>query len=50
MKTEEVNIPKTMSTQHPDNVNVPEWCTDHVIDGNAEVYEAFYAYETLGCQ
>ena len=21
-----------------------------VIDGNAEVYEAFYAYETLGCQ
>ena len=50
MKAEEVNIPRTMSTQHPDNVNVPEWCTDHVIDGNAEVYEAFYAYETLGCQ
>ncbi|MGD6809208.1 MAG: phosphoenolpyruvate carboxylase [Candidatus Bathyarchaeia archaeon] len=49
MKTE-VNIPKTMSTQHPDNVNVPEWCKAPVIDGNAEVFEAYYAYETLGCQ
>ncbi|MDR2707958.1 MAG: phosphoenolpyruvate carboxylase [Nitrososphaerota archaeon] len=46
----EVSIPKTMSTQHPDNVNVPEWCKAHVIDGNAEVFEAYYAYETLGCQ
>ncbi len=50
MKIDEVNIPKTMSTQHPDNVNVPQWCNDQVIDGNAEVHEAFYAYETLGCQ
>jgi phosphoenolpyruvate carboxylase len=47
---DEVIIPKTMSTQHPDNVNVPEWCSDQVIDGNAEVFEAYYAYETLGCQ
>jgi phosphoenolpyruvate carboxylase len=46
----EVSIPKTMSTQHPDNVNVPEWCKASVIDGNAEVFEAYYAYETLGCQ
>jgi phosphoenolpyruvate carboxylase len=46
----DVNIPKTMSTQHPDNVNVPEWCKATVIDGNAEVFEAYYAYETLGCQ
>lgn len=43
-------IPKTMSTQHPDNANIPEWSEGEVIDGNAEVYEAFYAYETLGCQ
>lgn len=50
MKNDEVNIPKTMSTQHPDNVNVPEWCKAPVIDGNAEVFEAYYAYETLGCQ
>lgn len=39
-----------MSTQHPDNVNTPEWSKDEVIDGNAEVFEAFYAYSALGCQ
>ncbi len=43
-------IPKTMSTQHPDNANVPEWSQGEVIDGNVEVYEAYYAYSTLGCQ
>ena len=42
-------IPKTMSTQHPDNVAIPEWSNSEIIDGNAEVMEAFYAYE-LGCQ
>jgi phosphoenolpyruvate carboxylase len=46
----ERKIPRTMSTQHPDNVNVPEWSAGEVIDGNAEVFEAFYAYQTLGCQ
>jgi phosphoenolpyruvate carboxylase len=47
---EERKIPRTMSTQHPDNVNVPEWSQGPVIDGNAEVFEAFFAYNTLGCQ
>jgi phosphoenolpyruvate carboxylase len=47
---EEKKIPRTMSTQHPDNVNVPEWSTDEVIDGNAEIFEAHFVYETLGCQ
>ncbi|MCW4003779.1 MAG: phosphoenolpyruvate carboxylase [Candidatus Bathyarchaeota archaeon] len=47
---EHVKIPKTMSTQHPDNANAPEWSEDEIIDGNVEVYEAFYAYKTLGCQ
>jgi phosphoenolpyruvate carboxylase len=46
----ERRIPRTMSTQHPDNVTVPAWSSDPVIDGNAEVYEAYYAYQTLGCQ
>jgi phosphoenolpyruvate carboxylase len=46
----ERRIPRTMSTQHPDNVNVPEWSQDQVIDGNAEVFEAYFAYRTLGCQ
>ena len=43
-------IPRTMSTQHPDNINVPEWSSGEVIDGNTEIFEAFYAFESLGCQ
>jgi len=43
-------MPRTMSTQHPDNVNVPEWCEGEIINGNAEICEAHFAYETLGCQ
>ncbi|MCW3996471.1 MAG: phosphoenolpyruvate carboxylase [Candidatus Bathyarchaeota archaeon] len=43
-------IPCTMSTQHPDNANVPEWSEGEVINGNTEVYEAYYSYKTLGCQ
>ncbi len=49
-KLETRKIPHTMSTQHPDNVNVPDWSPTEVIDGNAEIHEAFWAYETLGCQ
>ncbi len=43
-------IPRTMSTQHPDNACTPEWTKDEVINGNAEVLEAYYAYSMLGCQ
>jgi phosphoenolpyruvate carboxylase len=43
-------IPHTMSTQHPDNVNIPEWNSGELIDGNTEIFEANFAYETLGCQ
>jgi phosphoenolpyruvate carboxylase len=43
-------IPRTMSTQHPDNANTPEWSDEEVIKGNAEVHEAFYAFNMLGCQ
>lgn len=47
---EEIRIPRTMSTQHPDNINVPDWISGEIIDGNAEIFEAQFAYETLGCQ
>ncbi len=39
-----------MSTQHPDNATIPEWTKGEVIDGNEEVFEAFYAFSRLGCQ
>jgi len=44
-------IPRTMSTQHPDNARVPEWCSSRdVIQGDDEIHEAYYAYSILGCQ
>jgi phosphoenolpyruvate carboxylase len=43
-------IPCTMSTQHPDNANVPEWSNQDVINGSLEVFEAYRAYSILGCQ
>jgi len=39
-----------MSTQQPDNANVPDWSSEEIINGNTEVYEAFYVYSVLGCQ
>ncbi|MEM2739398.1 MAG: phosphoenolpyruvate carboxylase [Candidatus Bathyarchaeia archaeon] len=41
-------IPATMSTQHPDNVFTPPWLrgTD-ILDGDDEVYEAYYAFRKL---
>ncbi|MFP3346085.1 MAG: phosphoenolpyruvate carboxylase [Sulfolobaceae archaeon] len=41
-------IPKTMSTQHPDNARVPEWNKGEVISGEGEVIEAFLAYSHYG--
>ena len=43
-------IPRTMSTQHPDNACAPLWQNDKVIEGDAEVYEAYFAFSELGCQ
>jgi len=43
-------IPHTMSTQHPDNINFPEWSHEEIIDGNGEIFEAYLAYANLGCQ
>jgi phosphoenolpyruvate carboxylase len=39
-----------MSTQHPDNARVPEWCEGEIINGDAEIEEAYFAYRMLGCQ
>ncbi len=38
-----------MSTQHPDNISTPPWSGSDVIEGEAELREAFSAYSELGC-
>jgi phosphoenolpyruvate carboxylase len=46
----ERRIPRTMSSQHPDNASVPAWANGEVIAGEAEVREAYEAYSTYGCE
>ena len=43
-------IPRCMSTQHPDNATTPFFSNSSVIEGEAEVREAHYAYSQLGCE
>lgn len=38
-----------MSTQHPDNVSVPFFASSHILAGEDEVREAYYAFSHLGC-
>jgi phosphoenolpyruvate carboxylase len=38
-----------MSTQHPDNVNLPFFAESPELGGDDEVQEAYYAYSHLGC-
>lgn len=42
-----MDIPRTMSTQHPDNVRSPFFAENHVIADDDEVKEAFYCYSHL---
>ncbi len=44
-----VKIPKTMSTQHPDNANIPFFARSPVLEGDDEIQEVFYAFTHLGC-
>ncbi len=43
------NAPRTMSTQHPDNVILPFFSESPVLKGDDEVKEAYYAYSHLKC-
>ncbi|MBI4895316.1 MAG: phosphoenolpyruvate carboxylase [Candidatus Aenigmarchaeota archaeon] len=45
-----IKIPKTMSTQHPDNVHSPFFASGSVIGGEDEIKEAFFAFSHLGCE
>ncbi|MFN7991271.1 MAG: phosphoenolpyruvate carboxylase [Candidatus Micrarchaeia archaeon] len=44
-----VNVPRCMSTQHPDNVTTPFFSDSDVLAGEAEVKEAFFVFSQLGC-
>jgi phosphoenolpyruvate carboxylase len=44
-----VFISRAMSTQHPDNVNIPFFADHPVIGGDDEIKEAFYAFSHLNC-
>ncbi|MDO9036657.1 MAG: phosphoenolpyruvate carboxylase [Methanoregula sp.] len=43
-------IPKCMSTQHPDNVHVPFFAESSELGGEDEVKEAYYVYSHLNCR
>lgn len=43
-----MNIPKCMSTQHPDNVNSPFFTESAEMGGDDEIREAYYAFSHLG--
>jgi len=43
------NIPRCMSTQHPDNVFQPFFAEHAQLGGDDEIQEAYYAYAHLGC-
>lgn len=44
-----LRIPQCMSTQHPDNVNLPFFAENLELGGDDEVQEAYYVYSHLGC-
>jgi len=44
-----VDIPRCMSTQHPDNVNPPFFSNAPELGGDDEIQEAYYVFSHLGC-
>lgn len=44
----ERKIPRSMSTQHPDNATVPHWSKEEAIQGDDEVHEAYLAFSLYG--
>ena len=44
-----MKIPRVMSTQHPDNVQLPFFAENQDMSGDDEIQEAYYAFSHLGC-
>ena len=43
------DVPRVMSTQHPDNATLPFFTAGDVIEGEDEIQEAYYVYSHLDC-
>ncbi len=43
-----LQVPRCMSTQHPDNVNSPFFSDSDVLAGETEIKETYYVYSHLG--
>lgn len=50
MLPDDRHIPKTMSSQHPDNVSSPPWLDKPLIAGDDEVEEVYQSWSRLGCE
>lgn len=44
-----MNVPRCMSTQHPDNVDPPFFSSSNEVAGEEEILEAYYTFSHLGC-
>ena len=42
-------IPRVMSTQHPDNANMPFFARGEYLNGEDEIKEAYYVFSHFGC-
>lgn len=49
MSHKTIKPPRIMSTQHPDNVQLPFFAENQDMSGDDEIQEAYYAYTHLGC-
>ncbi|MBE8540253.1 phosphoenolpyruvate carboxylase [Geoglobus acetivorans] len=45
-----MHIPRVMSTQHPDNVEMPFFAKQNYFDGEDEIKEAYYVFSHLGIE
>jgi phosphoenolpyruvate carboxylase, archaeal type len=43
------DVPRLMSTQHPDNATLPFFISGNIIEGEDEIQEAYYVSSHLGC-
>jgi len=50
LKNSDRKIPRTMSTQHPDNVTIPFFANNAVLRGDDEIKEAYFAFSNLGVE